>query len=74
MHLVQQSSNQFYFEMILCDMGQIIVHKYRNVCHVTHGNHSSGYTCYVNVGPIDSNPFKYTTNGFNLYIVLLNWS
>ena len=74
MHLVQQSSNQFYFEMILCDMGQIIVRKYRNVCCVRHGNHSSGYTCNVNAQSSDSNPFKYTTNGFDLYIVLLNWS
>ena len=59
MHLVQQSSNQFYFEMILCDMSQIILHKYRNVCHVRHGNHSSRYPCNINVRPIDSNPFKY---------------
>ena len=49
MHLVQQSSNQFYFEMILCDIGQIIVRKYRNVCRVRHGNYSSRYTCDVNV-------------------------
>ena len=47
-HLIQQSSNQFYFKMILCNMGQIIVCKYRNVCHVRHGNHSSGYSCNIN--------------------------
>ena len=62
MHLVQQSSNQFYFEMILCNMGQIIVRKYRNICRIRHGNHSSRYTCNSNARPIDFNLFKYMSD------------
>ena len=36
------------FQMIFRDMSQIIVCKYRNMCHVRHINRSSGYPCNIN--------------------------
>ena len=50
--------------MTFHNMSQIIVRKYRNICRVWHINRSSGYPCNINTQPIDSNPFKYTTNAY----------